>query len=184
MTRRASASDGDNAGGGQAAAGGPQTAGDSTWTAQVGSPGVFAPVSLLTDLDPGEGPGGGEDPAGDVEEAVGDLVGSLVGLLPLAGASGDGDRRRAEGAPGALGGGPGDPRGFRRVVDNGSSTVTQPAVDLVTGATAADGEVQTLGVQAGSLPLTGFGVLVLFALGLWLLASGLALRLVPGGKRR
>ena len=136
---------------------------------------MFAPVALLSNLEPGE-------------ERGDDLVGSLVGLPPLADASGDGGRDggrgRAERAPGALGGGPGDPRGFRHVVDNGSSAVTQPAVDLVSGGAAGAGEVQTLGVQAGSLPLTGFGVLVLFALGLWLLASGLALRLVPGGKRR
>jgi hypothetical protein len=62
--------------------------------------------------------------------------------------------------------------------------VTQPAVDLVTGGAGDAGQVQTLGVQAGRLPLTGLGVLVLFALGVWMLLSGLALRLVPGGKRR
>jgi hypothetical protein len=50
--------------------------------------------------------------------------------------------------------------------------------------TGAQG-VETLGAaQLGSLPLTGLGTVALVAMGLWLLGSGLALRLVPGGERR
>jgi LPXTG cell wall anchor motif len=39
-------------------------------------------------------------------------------------------------------------------------------------------------VSAESLPLTGADVARMLALGLMMLSSGLAMRLVPGGKRR
>jgi hypothetical protein len=53
-----------------------------------------------------------------------------------------------------------------------------------TGGTGT-GEIATLGVSAaGTLPYTGFGLVAVVLLGLWLLLGGLALRLVPGGKRR
>jgi hypothetical protein len=53
-----------------------------------------------------------------------------------------------------------------------------------TGGTST-GQIATLGVAAaGTLPLTGFGLVALALLGLWLFTGGLALRLAPGGKRR
>ena len=151
------------------AASAPQSTDGSTGTAQVGSPGVFAPARVLseTGATDGEGPGDG----------AGDGI-PLVNVLPE-----EGDARSLRGTPAGSG----------LIDDGGDTTETTPALRLISGG-AGDGTavvetggqgVETLRVaQLGTLPLTGLGVAAVAALGLWLLAGGLALRLVPGGKRR
>jgi hypothetical protein len=172
-------SDGDNSsaqpGGGLT--GGPQSVGHSTGSAQVGSPTVFAPVRVLSGGAPTPGGDPGPPDAGDVAQG---LVAALLGSP-----SGGGDLVASpstvapEGPDGSLA--PGE---VRKLADR-SETV--PALRLVSGG-ADDGSaapaVQTLGVSAASLPLTGLGLVASAAIGLWLLSTGMALRLVPGGKRR
>jgi hypothetical protein len=169
-------SDGGDAGSGAAGrTGGEQTVDGTSGAAQAGAPGLFAPVRVLSDTG---------SPAGEPD--AWDSAGDLVGLI----ADADG----SQGATPIGSQAPGDaPEGVRRLADSGGTAPgTRPALQLVTGGdgpitgvqdTGAGG-LQTLGVQAGSLPLTGFALPALVALGMWLLSSGLALRLVPGGKRR
>ena len=174
-------SDGDNStpNAGASADTGPQTAGDSNGSAQVGSPSLFAPVRVLSG---GTGPGDESDPAD-----AGDLAEELLGEL-LGSPSGDGGDVVA--TPSAVapttGGGSGSPspEELRRLLDGSDPG---PAITFSPDGTGgvATGEIATLGVAAaGTLPYTGFGVVAVALLGLWLLSGGLALRLVPGGKRR
>jgi hypothetical protein len=160
-------------------AAGSQTANGSTGAAQVGSPTAFAPVRALG----GGTPTPGDDPGlPDPADVAGDLLGTLLGSP-----SGGGDViANSAGllAPTPRAGGSPSPDELRRLLD---SSDPDPAIQFATGATAdgtAAGVVQTLGVSAGSLPLTGFGLLATVAMGVWMFSTGLALRLVPGGKRR
>jgi hypothetical protein len=161
-------SDGDNTSndaGGLTA--GPQTVDRSNGSAQVGSPTVFAPARILS----GGTPMPGDEPdAPDAGDVAGDLLDTLLVPSQTTPADGAGDSP----SPGAL----------RRLVDTSDP---DPAVRFISGgasAASSPDQVQTLDVSAAGLPLTGFGLLETMAMGLWLLSSGLALRLVPGGKRR
>jgi hypothetical protein len=164
-------SDGDNSSG--ADAGGPtdgsQTVDRSTGSAQVGSTTVFAPVRVLDRRTP--------DPDDVAEDLLGTLLGSLSG-------GGDVVASPASLAPGPRAGGSPSPDELRRLLDGSDP---DPAIRFANGGigdTTSTGAVQTLGVSAASLPVTGFGVLATVAMGVWMFATGLALRLVPGGKRR
>jgi hypothetical protein len=170
-------SDGDNSSG--ADAGGPtdgsQSVHRSTGSAQVGSPKVFAPVRALDRGTPHE-PGAPD--AGDLAE---DLLDALLGSP-----SGGGDvvASPAAVAPAPRAGGSPSPDELRRLLDGADP---DPAIRFANGGigdSTSTGTVQTLGVSATSLPLTGFGLLATVAMGAWMFATGLALRLVPGGKRR
>jgi hypothetical protein len=161
-------SDGDNTSndaGGLTA--GPQTVDRSNGSAQVGSPTVFAPARILS----GGTPMPGDEPdAPDAGDVAGDLLDTLLVPSQTTPADGAGDSP----SPGAL----------RRLVDTSDP---DPAVRFISGgasAASSPDQVQTLDVSAAGLPLTGFGLLETMAMGLWLLSSGLALRLVPGGRRR
>jgi hypothetical protein len=174
-------SDGDSSTGdaGADAGAGPQTVGDSSGSAQVGSPSLFAPVRVLSG---GTGPSDESDPpdAGDLAE---ELLGELLGTP--SGGGGDVIATPSALAP-TTGGGSGSPspEELRRLLDGSDPG---PAITFSPGGTGgtATGEIATLGVAAaGTLPYTGFGVVAVALLGLWLLSGGLALRLVPGGKRR
>jgi hypothetical protein len=176
-------SDGDNstsdAGAGLTA--GNQRTGDSTGTAQVGSPALFAPVRVLTGGIPGGGTTPGDEPALPDPEG---LLGELEGLL-LGNPSGGGDvvAAPAAAAPGADSPGAPSPEELNRLLDGSDP---DPAIAFVPddGGSAAGGEAGVLGVAAESLPVTGSDVARMVALALMMLSSGLALRLVPGGKRR
>jgi hypothetical protein len=175
-------SDGDNstsdAGTGLTA--GDRTVGDSNGSAQVGSPSLFAPVSVLTGGIAG-GTTPGEEPGLPDPE---DLLGELEGLL-LGNPSGGGDvvAAPAAAAPGAEGPGAPSPGELNRLVDGSDP---DPAIAFVTddGGSAAGGEAGVIDAALEDLPLTGADVARMVALGLMALSSGLALRLVPGGKRR
>jgi hypothetical protein len=166
-------SDGDNASNDDAGglAAGPQTVDRSNGSAQVGSPTVFAPARILS----GGTPTPGDAPAGE-------LLDTLLGSP-----SGDGGDLVAVPSQTAPADGAGDspsPGALRRLVDGSDP---RPAVRFISGgasAASSPDQVQTLDVSAAGLPLTGFGLLETMAMGLWLLSSGVALRLVPGGKRR
>ena len=65
---------------------------------------------------------------------------------------------------------------------DGSSSDPQPVVNLNSGGAALPGnvgDVSTLAVAGGGLPLTGAGLVALIGMGLSLLSSGVALRRVP-----
>ena len=173
------ASDGDNSSTGAGAAAPEQSVDDSHGSAQVGSPSLFAPVRVLSG---GTGPGDEPDSpdAGDLAE---ELLGELLGSSP--GGGGDVVATPSALAPTPAGGsGSPSPEELRRLRDGSDP---DPAITFAPDGTggAATGEIATLGVAAaGTLPYTGFGLLAVAVLGLWLFAGGLALRLVPGGKRR
>jgi hypothetical protein len=178
------ASDGNEAGAGEPAGvlAGPQAVDGSTGVAQVGSPGVSAPLRVAS--------GDGASDAAPVDDPdVGDAVGDLVGH-PTGGDPGDGPVKASPQASPQAGdapadGGPGLDGPVRRLVDDGGSSADPvAAIELRSGGGTGAPAVKVLGVAAESLPLTGFGFAALAGLGLWLLSSGLALRLVPGGKRR
>ena len=152
-------------------------------SAQVGSPSLFAPVRVLSGgrpRRPGDESDAGDD-AGDLAEdaarrAAGHPVRRRRGGGRNAIVTGAHRRRRAGLA---LRGGAGPVA--RRSRPRSGVPCSSPNG---TGGTAT-GEVATLGVAAaGTLPYTGFGLVAVALLGLWLCSSGLALRLVPGGKRR
>jgi len=164
------ASDGDNSSAGGAGGGvssGRQAVNDSSGSAQVGSPSLFAPVRILS---------GGSTP-------LDDLVDTLLGSP-----SGGND---VVGTPSAVGPTAGDaphgrdwpsPEELRGLLDGPHPDA---AIRFASGGAGdAPGYAQVLGASAASLPLTGAAVMPPALLGLWLLASGLGLRLVPGGKRR
>jgi hypothetical protein len=150
----------------------PQSVGGSTGALQVASPSLFAPVSVLSDSPAGDAGGGTTPELGDPSPVP---DGGSPEVSPPAETDGDA---------------PGSPEGLRRLVDNEAPAPdTREAVQFTTttsdgGGVAEAAEVETLGVADTSLPLTGLGFAALVVAGLWLLASGLALRLVPGGKRR
>jgi hypothetical protein len=140
---------------------------------------MFAPVRVLSG---GSAPGddaGPPDPGDLAEDILGELLGSPSG------AGGDVVAAPAGLAP-LTGGGPGSPtsEGLHRLVDESDP---DSAISFVADGTGGTGtaEFATLGVSAaGTLPLTGLSLATVAVLGLWLFASGLALRLVPGGRRR
>jgi len=173
------ASDGDDSsdtGSGTAA---PQQSVDaSSGSAQVGSPSLFAPVRVLSG---GTGPGDESDPAD-----AGDLAEELLGEL-LGSPSGGGDAVATPSSVAPSGGdGPGSPSAeeLARLLDGPDPDQAYMFSPNGTGGTAT-GEFATLGVAAaGTLPYTGFRLVAVALLGLWLCAGGLALRLVPGGRRR
>jgi hypothetical protein len=174
-------SDGDNSTGdaGAGSTAGPQTVGDSSGSAQVGSPSLFAPVRVLS---------GGTAPGDESDQAdTGDLAEGILGELLGSPSGGGGD---VVATPSSLapttGSGPGSPspEELRRLLDGADpdqAFLFSPDGEGGTGTA----EIATLGVSApGTLPFTGFGVIAIAVLGLWLFSGGLALRLVPGGKRR
>jgi hypothetical protein len=172
-------SDGDNSTTEAGAGAGPQTVGDSSGSAQVGSPSLFAPVRVLSG---GTGPGDESD-AADAGDLAEELLGELLGTP-----SGGGGEVVA--TPSSLaptgGDGPGSPSAeeLARLLDGPDPDQAYMFSPNGTGGTAT-GEVATLGVAAaGTLPYTGLGLVAVALLGLWLCSGGLALRLVPGGKRR
>jgi hypothetical protein len=176
-------SDGDNstsdAGAGPTA--GNQTVSDSNGSAQVGSPALFAPVRVLTGGIPGGGTTPGEEPGlPDPEDVLGELEGLVLGNP-----SGGGDvvAAPAAAAPGADSPGAPSPGELNRLLDGSDP---DPAIAFVTGdgGSAAGGEAGVIDAALEDLPLTGADVARMFALGLMALSTGLALRLVPGGKRR
>jgi hypothetical protein len=177
-------SDGDNstsdAGAGLTA--GEQTVGESNGTAQVGSPSLFAPVRVLTGGIPGGGTTPGDEPGLPDPE---DLLGELEGLL-LGDPSGGGDvvAAPADAAPGAEPSGAPSLEDLRRLLDGSDPDPALLAFVPDDGGSVASGEAGVLGVAAESLPVTGADIARMLALGLMMLSSGLALRLVPGGKRR
>jgi hypothetical protein len=194
------ASDGDDADAG-GATGGPQTTSDSAGSGQVGSLTAATPVRVLSD---GDGPEGGSGSAA-TPQTVGGSTGALqVGSPSLyaparvlsEGGAGPGDDGSDGGgvpqvSPPAEGeDAPGAPEGLRRLVDDGGTTLDErPAVEFTSTTTSGGGGVETsmagvLGASETKLPLTGLGSAAMAAMGLWLLSGGLALRLVPGGKRR
>lgn len=174
-------SDGDNASDGDATGltAGPQTVDRSNGSAQVGSPTVFAPARILSGGTPTPGDASDAPDAGDV---AGDLLDTLLGSP--SGGGGDLVALPSQTAPAEGAGDSPSPGALRRLVDGSDP---DPAVRFISGgasAASSPDQVQTLDVSAAGLPLTGFGLLETMAMGLWLLSSGLALRLVPGGKRR
>jgi hypothetical protein len=160
--------------------GGTQTVDGSTGSAQVGSPMLFASVRVLSGgTTPGDEPG-----SPDVGDAAGDLLGTLL-RSPSDGGGGDVVASLAMVlAPAPRGGGSPSPEELRRLLDGADP---DPAIRFASGGigdSSRAAEVHTLGVSASSLPLTGFGFVTSALLGMWLFSTGLALRLVPGGKRR
>jgi hypothetical protein len=161
-------------------ASGTQTVDGSTGSAQVGSPMLFASVRVLSGgTTPGDEPG-----SPDVGDAAGDLLGTLL-RSPSDGGGGDVVASLAMVlAPAPRGGGSPSPEELRRLLDGADP---DPAIRFASGGigdSSRAAEVHTLGVSASSLPLTGFGFVTSALLGMWLFSTGLALRLVPGGKRR
>jgi hypothetical protein len=155
-----------------------QTADRSNGSAQVGSPALFAPVRVLSGGTPTLGDDPGTPDAGDVAD---DLLGALLGSP-----SGGGDvvANPAAVAPAPRAGGSPSPEELRRLLDGADP---DPAIRFATGGTGdstSSGAAQVLAASAASLPLTGFGLLPTVAMGAWMFATGLALRLVPGGRRR
>jgi hypothetical protein len=172
-------SDGDNSTTEAGAGAGPQTVGDSSGSAQVGSPSLFAPVRVLSG---GTGPGDESD-AADAGDLAEELLGELLGTP--SGGGGEVVATPSSLAP-TSGDGPGSPSAeeLARLLDGPDPDQAYMFSPNGTGGTAT-GEVATLGVAAaGTLPYTGFGLVAVALLGLWLCSGGLALRLVPGGKRR
>ena len=171
-------SDGDNSTTEAGAGAGPQAVGDSSGSAQVGSPSLFAPVRVLSG---GPGPGDESDPT-DVGDLAEELLGELLGTPP-----GGGDVVATPSSLAPTGGdGPGSPSAeeLARLLDGPDPDQAYMFSPNGTGGTAT-GEIATLGVaSAGTLPYTGFGLVAVVLLGLWLCSGGLALRLVPGGRRR
>jgi hypothetical protein len=175
-------------------AAGAQATGDSDGSAQVGSPGVTAPLRVLSDGD--DATTGGSSGSQTVNGSTGAAqIGSPQVYLPIrvagAGLPGGGGAdvlaSPSEAAPvGGGDGGSGSPSAeeLRRLMDGADP---DPALMLGSSDDAAGenaGQFATLGVSASSLPLTGSDPLALLALGLWLLAAGAcAMRLVPGGRR-
>lgn len=175
-------SDGDNTTAG-ATGGSPQTTSDSTGSAQVGGPAVYAPIRVASgESTPSDDPDDTDVP--DMDDVVAELVDAV--LDGSSGAGGDdvvSTPSSTSGQPSGESGGspsPVDLLGLRDGSDPG------PAVRFISDApgNATSGEVHALGVSAASLPYTGVALVATAALGLWLLSGGLALRLVPGGKRR
>ncbi len=122
----------------------------------------------------------------DVEDVIDDVVGELVDSP-----SDDGGGEVVSHGSTATETSPatGDaPRSLRGLVDGRSGLSTQPAIELVSGGVSGDAvtvaDIQAAGLEGDSLPLTGLGFVALVVLGLWMLASGAALRLVPGRTRR
>jgi hypothetical protein len=186
-------SDGDNTGQSGAPAGSQQTT-DSAGSAQVGSPSIGAPVRVLSDGDTSTAGGPGTGPQ-EVRDSTGTAqVGSPALFVPVRvisaaeGPGSGGDDIQA--SPSAVapiagdGGGSPSPEELRRLMDGADP---DPAVVLGSGDTAAGGDAgqfATLGVAASSLPLTGSRPFDVLAFGMWLLmASVLAMRIVPGGRR-
>jgi hypothetical protein len=204
-------SDGDNAGA-ETATSEPQSTGDSTGSAQVGSPAASAPVQVLSDGDnAGAAAGAGDAEQTTSGSTAAAQLGSPRLFAParaLSAGGFNGDDGTGEGGTGGEGSpqaspltddestGPLEdtPEGGSGLEDGGSTTTeTQPALQFVSGGAGPDTDVadtgaqglETLGVaQLGDLPLTGLGLFALVASGLWLVGGGLALRLVPGGRRR
>jgi hypothetical protein len=175
------ASDSDNAAAqdGDGGTGGTQTVEHSTGSAQVASPTVSAPVRVLSR----ETPASGDQPGpSDAADAVDALLGALLGDSSDGG--GDVIAGPSTVAPTGQSGGSPSPDELRRLADGSDP---DPTIRFASGG-AGDGSatpaVQTLGVSAAGLPLTGRALAATAALGLCLLASGMWLRLVPGGKRR
>jgi hypothetical protein len=172
-------SDGDNTSDAGPASSGPeQSVEGSSGSAQVGAPTAFAPVRVLSRGNPTPGDEPGAPDAGEVAK---DLLGTLLGS-PFGG--GDVVASPASVAQAPRAGGTPSPDELRRLLDGANP---DPAIRFALGGiggSTSTGAVQALGVSAGSLPLTGFGVLATAAMGVWMFSTGLALRLVPGGKRR
>jgi hypothetical protein len=174
-------SDGDNTSNGDAGGltAGPQTVDGSNGSATVGSPTVFAPARVLS----GGTPTPGDEPdTPDTGDVAADLLETLLGSPSEGG--GDLVALPSQTAPADAAGDSPSPGALRRLVDGSDP---RPAVRFISGGASAASspeQVQTLDVSAGGLPLTGFGLLQMMAMGLWLLSTGLALRLVPGGRRR
>jgi hypothetical protein len=165
--------------------GGPQTVGDSSGAAQVGSPRLFAPVRVLSaDQAPaaGEGSGLGDD--------VGGLLARLEDELPGADQLGDDTIGSIASLLGSVAGNSGrpTPQGTRGLRDRGPAPYRRPVVNLFTGGPPLPGDggpgsqvgdVTTLGAAGGTLPLTGAGFVALLGMGLSLLSGGAALRRIP-----
>lgn len=159
-----------------------QSTADSSGSAQVGSPTASAPVRVLSDGDGGTPTPGDEPDTPDTGDVAADLLDTLLGSPSEGG--GDLVALPSQTAPADGAGDSPSPGALRRLVDGSDP---RPAVRFISGGTSAASspdQVQTLDVSAAGLPLTGFGLLQTMAMGLWLLSSGLALRLVPGGRRR
>ena len=141
-------SDGENASSG-GSTGGEQTVSDSNGSAQVGSAGVNAPVRVASDGDNGAAgtSGSGETGTGALGEPLGPLD----------------DGTGAQGGPVGLTG---------SLPSGGIGTPADAGGDDGGMLLAADFTADA----AGSLPLTGLGVALLFAMGLLLLTGGGALR--------
>jgi hypothetical protein len=173
------ASDGDNTtDAGPASSGREQSAERTTGSTQVGSPTAFAPVRVLRGGSPTPADESGTpDAARLAEDLLGTLLGSPSGVGDLVASP-------ASVASAPRGGGTPSPDELRRLLDGSDP---DPAIRFATGGIGdgtSAGAVQTLGVSAASLPVTGFGLLATVAMGVCMFATGLTLRLVPGGKRR
>ncbi|MEA2408666.1 MAG: hypothetical protein QOE69_2785, partial [Thermoleophilaceae bacterium] len=192
------ASDGDNTAAsngtaGEQAAPGDQSTTGSDGSAQVGQAGASAPIRVLSDGDTSSG--GGSSGSGD-QTATGShgsaQIASPSVAAPIRVAS-DGDDTAAAADSGdtdtGAQGNPGDPIGEPNGEPNGgveSLGDTVPAMDILEdGGSAGDGSSTNAGfapvaavdlAQAGTLPLTGLGLLVLLLAGLLLVSSGFALR--------
>jgi hypothetical protein len=197
-------SDGDNGaasgtGAGGSSGGGPQTATDSTGTAQLEPAIVNAPIRVISDGDdpaaqpsqtdsPGRDPSGsgdptpgGTDPPGDgggTSGPGGENPGSVGGVPGAEDLGGDAEKP----GEGTGGGSPGS-GGHDLVLRGDTQTGTRPVTDVLSGGDGGTdsedvpaGSVRVLGAQAGSLPVTGLGLLGTFVLGLVLMTSGAALR--------
>jgi hypothetical protein len=159
-------SDGDNASPGLSggSSGGDQTADDSTGSGQVGPAQVDAPVRVISDGDDG----GGTTPGGSDPTPTDPTPSDSGSPTPSGGA------KPADDTPS------GD---TFELVDDGDRPDEEPAAEVLSGGDggaapgdAPAGSVRVLGAQAGSLPVTGLGLLAMFAMGLVLMASGFALR--------
>ena len=178
------ASDGDSAAAEASAAttDGSQTVGDSSGAAQVGSPRLFAPVTVLGDA---QSPGSG---GSDVADEVGELLGTLPGDEPGGAGSSTIGTIASLVFGGAAGAGSPTPQQTGSLRNPGSAPYRRPVVNLFSGgaplpgdggAGSEVGDVSTLAVAGGDLPLTGAGVIALIGMGLSLLSSGAALRRAP-----
>jgi hypothetical protein len=143
------ASDGEDAGSTSGAGAGGQTADGSTGAGQIASPSVNAPVRVASDGDDGTTATQSQD-AGD--------TGALGGPEDL-----DGDTGAA--------GGPVDVTGDGGFGGDGSATNEDGSGGVSVTPIAA-----VLGAKAGSLPYSGLGLALMFAIGGLLLASGIAIR--------
>jgi hypothetical protein len=179
------ASDGDNeSSSGGSGGGSQQTTTDSEGTAQAGPANVEAPVRLLSDgndTSSGGDSGGGQTTTGSGGTVQVGIAGANAPVRVLS----DGDDGAGAGSPGATS--PGDSAAAPES-DEGSVLQADPVPDTApAGDVLERGEADdpsggakpvaaVLGAQADSLPLTGLGLLALFALGLGLLSNGAALR--------